>query len=517
MNTTKRSVTRVAGRLLKNTPAPEADLVSIIIPCYNQADFLPEAIESALEQAYTNREVLVVDDGSRDSTPQVATAYAAVRYIRQENSGVSAARNAGVTQSRGEYLVFLDADDRLLPKALEIGIDSMRQHPTCAFAFGYCRLITADGSPFADYKPPPSISSDYYLELLRGNYRIWCPGSVIYQRTAFNVVNGFDPSLGPGADYDLYLRITRDSPIFSHNRFVADYRLHRSSMSADHLSMLREMLKALDSQWEFVKGRDSHIEAFETGRRYWQDYYESLQMGDRILEVVQASLPLHATVAVATNGKNELLKLGDRRAWHFPQTGADERGRLFRQGPKGSADVPWIQAGMRYEFRLFGGPEYVKQLAAISVTGVPDATPRATVGPVALDQACLIAVPNPVPVPNRFGRTTITWNTGDGSEGRIYLSEGGNYDGRRPNDSAEAINRLEAIRARGAQYLLLPATAFWWLDHYQKFREHLDAHYRVIVRDENTCIIFDLRQTKANGDDSPNETKAEIKIDQSAP
>ena len=498
----------------KNMPMRESGLASVIIPCYNQAHFLHEAIESASAQTYSHREILVVDDGSTDNTAKVTSGYPGVRYVRQENLGVASARNTGFKQSRGEYLVFLDADDRLLPEALRVGVDCLRQHPDCAFAAGFCRLIVADGSLLDDEPEHPHVSREHFLELLRGNYRIWCPGSVIYQRTAFDVVNGFDPSLGPGADYDLYLRITRDSPIFCHNRLVADYRLHRSSMSADHLSMLREMLKALDSQWEFVKGRDSHIEAFETGRRYWQDYYESLQMSDRILEVAQASLPLHATVAVATNGKNELLKLGDRRAWHFPQTGADERGRLFRQGPKGSADVPWIQAGMSYEFRLFGGPKCVKQLAAISVTGVPDATPRATVGPVALDQACLIAVPNPVPVPNRFGRTTITWNTGDGSEGRIYLSEGGNYDGRRPNDSAEAINRLEAIRARGAQYLLLPATAFWWLDHYQKFREHLDAHYRVIMRDENTCIIFDLRQTKANGDDSPNETKVQIEIDQ---
>ena len=483
-------------RELKKLRVPEPALVSVVIPCYNQAHFLHEAIENALAQTYSHREILVVDDGSTENIAEVAAGYPKVRYIRQENSGVSAARNTGLKQSRGEYLVFLDADDRLLPEALKIGVNYLREHPDCAFAAGCCRLIVADGSLLDDEPNHPHVASEHYLELLRGNYRIWCPGSVIYQRTAFDVVNGFDPSLGPGADYDLYLRIARDSPIFCHNRFVADYRLHRSSMSVDHLSMLREVLKALDSQWDFVKGRDSYVEAFETGKKHWQDYYQSLRMGDQILEVVEANLPLHATVAVATNGKSELLKLGDRRAWHFPQTGADERGRLFQQGAKGSADVPWIQAGMRYEFRLFGGPKYVKQLAAISITGVPDATPRAAVGPVVSDQACLIAVPNPVPVPNRFGRTTITWNTGDGSEGRIYLSQGGGaHDSSRPLDSDDAINRLEAIRARGAQYLLLPATAFWWLDRYQKFREHLEARYPVIVRAEETCIIFDLRES----------------------
>jgi len=496
MNTTKQSVTTAAGGLLKNTPVPEAGLVSIIIPCYNQADFLPEAIESALEQAYTNREVLVVDDGSRDSTPRVATAYAGVRYFRQENSGVSAARNAGVTQSRGEYLIFLDADDRLLPKALEIGAGSLRQHPTCAFAFGYCKLIAADGSPLWEYEPR-RISSEHYLELLRRNY-IWCPGSVIYRRSAIESVNGFDLSLGGCADYDLYLRITRSSPIFCHNQFVVDYRMHRSNMSVDHSRMLREALKALDAQWDFVKGESRSVEAFMAGRKRWQDYFGTLQMSDQIMEVVQSNLPPNATVAVATGGKKELLRLGGCRVWHFPQAANDKRGQLFQQGTKGSTEVPWIQSGMRYEFRLFGGPEYSKELAAISVIGVADLTGKVAVESFESGKVSLICTPNPVLVPHRYGgRTTVTWNTGDGSEGQLYVSTGGEYDNRPPENSEEAILRLEAIRALGAQYLLLPATAFWWLDRYMEFREHLEARYPAVVRDENSCIIFDLREPSA--------------------
>ena len=149
---------------------------------------------------------------------------------------------------------------------------------------------------------------------------------------------------------------------------------------------------------------------------------------------------------------------------------------------------------MRYDFRLFGGPDYSKKLATISVVGVANVTPRATASSTTLGQASLIAVPNPVPAPNRFGRTTISWDTGDESEGRIYLSEGGSYDNRQPTGSNEAISHLEAMRAHGAQYLVLPATAFWWLDRYEKFRDHLEANCPVIVRDENTCIIFDLRK-----------------------
>src|SRR6266480_255100 len=472
---------------------PKAGLVSVIIPCYNQAHFLHEAIQSALAQTYSHREIFIVDDGSTDNTAEVTSGFSGVRYIRQENAGVSTARNTGLKESRGEYLVFLDADDRLLPEALEIGVDCLRQHPTWAFASGHSRFITADGALLA---PPAQlcVTRDHYLELLRGNY-IWCPGSVIYRRNAFEVVKGFDTSLGPGADYDLYLRIARNYPVFCHNRFVAGYRLHSSSMSADPALMLQDTLKALDAQWDFVKGSDGYIEAFETGKKQCQSYYGCLQMADRIFKVVRDKVPPSATVAVATGGDRRLLRLAGRRAWHFPQTGADERGRPFEQGAEGSTDVPWIEAGMRYEFRLFGGPKYSNKLAAITVTGITDATLSVPVEPPRSGQVYLMAVPNPVPTPNRFGRTTITWNTGDGSKGQLYVSHGGEYNGDRPKNSDEVIDHLEAIRGRGAQYLLFPATEFWWLDQYQKFREHLETRYSAIVRDKRTCIIFDLRES----------------------
>jgi hypothetical protein len=318
---------------------------------------------------------------------------------------------------------------------------------------------------------------------------------VVYRRTPLQKINGFDPSLGPGADYDLYLRITRVNMVCCHGCFVVDYRLHGSSMSVAHLSMLEEALKILNSQWGFLKESDCLIRAFEAGKKHWRDYYETLEMSDQIFKIVETNLPANATVAVASNGKRELLKLGSRRVLHFPQSDSNDRGKLFQQGIEGSVEVRWIEAGMRYEFRLFGGPKYSKQLAAISVAGVADAVSVDSRGSTPLGQSYLIAVPNPVPTPNRFGQTTISWNTGDGSEGRIYLSQGGAYCSPAPQDSNEAISRLEAIRDRGAEYLLLPSTAFWWLDHYQEFREHLEARYPVVVRDESTCIIFDLRES----------------------
>ena len=94
-------------------------LVSVVIPCYNQAHFLGEAIESVFKQTYKHFEIVVVDDGSTDNTSEVARRYSGIRCIEQVNQGLSAARNTGIRESKGEYLVFLDADDRLYPIALE--------------------------------------------------------------------------------------------------------------------------------------------------------------------------------------------------------------------------------------------------------------------------------------------------------------------------------------------------------------------------------------------------------------
>ncbi len=131
------------------------ELVSVIIPCYNQAHFLRESIESVLAQSYPHFEIIVVDDGSIDNTSEVAVHYPEVRCIRQNNQGVNAARNTGLRHSRGEYLVFLDADDRLLPGALKASLECFNTYPECAFVFGRFRYIAANGKPLNSPAPSP--------------------------------------------------------------------------------------------------------------------------------------------------------------------------------------------------------------------------------------------------------------------------------------------------------------------------------------------------------------------------
>ena len=110
--------------------------VSVVIPCYNQAEFLGETIESAISQTYRNVEIVVIDDGSTDHLPDVVAKYPTVRCIRQNNQGSAGAHNRGLRESTGTYVIFLHGDDKLLPTAVEAGLDCFRTHPESAFVFG---------------------------------------------------------------------------------------------------------------------------------------------------------------------------------------------------------------------------------------------------------------------------------------------------------------------------------------------------------------------------------------------
>src|SRR5215472_8988709 len=119
--------------------------VSIVITTYNHAQFLAEAIESTLAQAPLPDEVIVVDDGSTDDPGAVVARYPNIKLIRHPNQGLAAARNTGWRAARGRYVVFLDADDRLLPEALASNLRRFDERPECAFVYGGFRYIDADG------------------------------------------------------------------------------------------------------------------------------------------------------------------------------------------------------------------------------------------------------------------------------------------------------------------------------------------------------------------------------------
>jgi glycosyltransferase involved in cell wall biosynthesis len=251
----------------------EMALVSVVIPCYNQARFLGEAIESVLSQSYPHIEVVVIDDGSTDNTSEVASGYPGVRCIRQQNRGLAGARNEGIRRSIGDYLVFLDADDRLLPEALEVGLRELEAHPECAFVSGRWKLIASDGSPLPT-PPQLRVEDDHYAALLRTCY-ISTPAAVMYQRVMLEYIGAFDTLVSPSADYDLYLRVARDYPIYHHGEVVAEYRRHGTNMTRDPARMLKFESTVLRRQRKYVHNRRRY-KAYKAGIRHSQEFFGEL-------------------------------------------------------------------------------------------------------------------------------------------------------------------------------------------------------------------------------------------------
>jgi len=251
-------------------------LVSIVIPTYNHARFLADAIESVLAQTMQDLEIVVVDDGSTDDPTAVVARYPQVRCLHQRQQGLSAARNAGMQQSSGRYLLFLDADDRLLPRAVESGLRCFEAHPAAAFVSGLHRFVTAEGVPISTSTREP-ITGDHYLAFLRGNY-IGMHATVLYQRQAIAAVGGFDRQLHACEDYDLYLRLSRERPVAIHDELVAEYRLHESNMSGDLGLMLGSVLQALKLQRRHLGADADRHAAYRTGLRLWREHYTDLML-----------------------------------------------------------------------------------------------------------------------------------------------------------------------------------------------------------------------------------------------
>ncbi|HEX6974462.1 MAG TPA: glycosyltransferase, partial [Vicinamibacterales bacterium] len=233
-----------------------APLISVVIPCYNHGHFLRDALESVGTPARTT-EIVVVDDGSTDRTSAIAAEFGAaaaiaVYAVRQPNKGLAAARNRGFRESRGRYVVFLDADDRLAPGALDRAASVIDEHPECFFVFGRCVMMSAEGTllPTPEQKV---IARDHYRELLRRNF-IWMPAMAMFRREAVELAGGFSSEVNASADYELYLRIARHHPVRDHGQVVAHYRRHDSNMSGNASLMLRETLAVLRSQRPFLEG-----------------------------------------------------------------------------------------------------------------------------------------------------------------------------------------------------------------------------------------------------------------------
>lgn len=187
-------------------------LVSIIIPTYNRGWIVKEAIDSVLAQDFKDFELIVVDDGSTDNTPDTLSSYKnEIIMVRQKNKGVSAARNRGIVSAAGRWIAFLDSDDLWMPKKLSIQVDFFRRHPD-ALICQTEEIWFRNGirvNPRRRHQKYSGMIFERSLDLC-----LVSPSAVMIDRRLFEIVGLFDESLPTCEDYDLWLRISSRYPVF---------------------------------------------------------------------------------------------------------------------------------------------------------------------------------------------------------------------------------------------------------------------------------------------------------------
>jgi glycosyltransferase involved in cell wall biosynthesis len=197
--------------------------VSVIMPCFNGEAFLAEAVDSVLGQTFQDFELIVVDDGSTDRSAEILEGYGArIRVIRQQNRGVSAARNAGVAESAGDFIAFLDADDYWEAGFLAEMVEGMADTRTAIAYCGWQIVGSVQGKPFV---PPDYETADKMHHLLRFA-SLWPIHAILIRRSLMPPGVPFNPTYPACEDYDLWLRIASFHHIQLVPKVLAFYRKH---------------------------------------------------------------------------------------------------------------------------------------------------------------------------------------------------------------------------------------------------------------------------------------------------
>lgn len=230
-------------------------VVSVIIPAYNSAAFIAEAIAGVRGQTFTGHEIIVVDDGSTDDTREVIRRFPEVRSVRQSNQGVAAARNAGIALAKGEFICFLDADDLWRPEKLTRQLDFMAAHPDVGLLFTDAEEHGSDGVEKASILATMTCGAtqvpidDAFRKLLIENF---IPTSTVMVRRSCLMASGlFDVSLPNVEDRDMWLRLAAVVPVACLPEVTACKRSHGGNISMRTELTLRSRIRV----WQKARQR----------------------------------------------------------------------------------------------------------------------------------------------------------------------------------------------------------------------------------------------------------------------
>lgn len=207
--------------------------VSVIMPVYNGARWIESAVRSVIEQSVTDLEVVIIDDGSFDKTPEIIAKLAAtdkrVRSLRKENSGIAESLNQGIAAARGEWICRLDADDLALPDRIERQLALIAANPSAVLVGGDLVTIDSEGNTVKAYGYP--TTHDRLVKQLVNGGRFFAHSSIMFRRDRAVAVGGYRPRITRAEDHDLWMRLAETGTLHGVGSEVIRYRLHEAQVS----------------------------------------------------------------------------------------------------------------------------------------------------------------------------------------------------------------------------------------------------------------------------------------------
>jgi glycosyltransferase involved in cell wall biosynthesis len=303
--------------------------ISIVIPAYNSMKYLPETLESVLQQSFTDFEVLIINDGSTDNIIQWASEITdpRVKLISQKNQGVSVARNTGIARARGEYIAFLDADDLWQQTKLEKQVRCLDENPEVGLVHTSTALMDCHGK-LTGRIMTAFAEGEVWQELVESN-KIAC-SSVMVRRCCLEKVGGFEPNLHFAEDWDLWIRISVHYPFAVLQEPLYYYRQIPNSLSKNLVVLEQSFNFVIEKTFRDVPQELLYLKKRSYGYAYlclgWKalqssdkDYKRAIQFSRSSLvyypqlrysrEYFRLSVATRALQLFGNNGYNKLLEL----------------------------------------------------------------------------------------------------------------------------------------------------------------------------------------------------------------
>ncbi len=442
-------------------PRPETARVAVVVPVFNQASLTAQCLERLLGDA--SCEIVVVDDASTDATPELLGGYRdRIKVVtHRANRGFARSCNDGASAAAaGDYLVFLNNDTLPQPGWLRALVAYADAHPAAAVVGAKLlfpdRTIQHAGVVICQDRYPRHLYTGFPAEHPAVNrprrFQIVTGACMLVRRAVFVQAGGFDPAFRNGfEDVDLCLRLGERGHQIHY--CPASEVVHLESVSPGRFRRDRENVSLYRKRWL------ARVEPDDV-RYYLEDGLLRFGYEGRFPVCLEVSPRLAALDGAGRSGERErLLRQRNREVAELQR----ENTRLSVALGRRAADSP----ERRYQLLR-------TRIRVCASRWIPIG---ATVLVISKGDSALLELP---------GRTG--WH--------FPQTERGTYAGHHPAGSAEAIAHLEALRRRGAHFLLIPATASWWLDHYRGFRRHLEARYPRMGSAGDPCSIYALGEPK---------------------